>query len=57
MPGDCGAPGPWGAECTEFYAHRWSHYNSGRDSSWRDDWRDETPPEGGGTYVDEEGPE
>ena len=50
--GDCDEPGPWGARCTEWTGHRWSHYDGSADRSWQDDWRDDTPPAGGGTLIE-----
>lgn len=38
--GKCDEPGPWGAVCTDYPGHRYSHYDGGKDSSWQDDWRD-----------------
>ncbi|MBT2484818.1 MULTISPECIES: hypothetical protein [unclassified Microbacterium] len=40
---ECAEPGPWGTVCTEDIWHRYSHYDSGDDSSWQDDWRDYGP--------------
>ncbi|MET3349624.1 UNVERIFIED_ORG: hypothetical protein ABID57_001296 [Arthrobacter sp. UYEF1] len=51
--GNCNETGPWEAICTDHPGHRYSHYDSGKDTSWQDDWKDDTPPAGGGTYIDE----
>lgn len=53
-PDCCNEPGPWGAVCTDWPAHRYSHFDGSKDTSWQDDWREETPPEGGGTLIDDE---
>ena len=56
IPGRCNEPGPWGTFCTDYPYHRFSHYDAADDASWQDDWRENTPPSGGGTdNEDEEG--
>jgi hypothetical protein len=50
----CMEPGPWGAVCTDYPMHDYSHYDSRKDVSWQPDWREDTPPEGGGTYIEPE---
>jgi len=47
--GLCNEPGPWGATCTDYLGHQYSHYDAAKDRSWQDDWRDTTAPSGGGT--------
>lgn len=42
---ECAEPGPWATVCTEDAGHRYSHYDSGDDSSWQDDWRQYGPDE------------
>lgn len=54
IAGRCNEPGPWGKFCTDYPYHRFSHYDATDDSSWQDDWREDTPPEGGGTYNETE---
>lgn len=49
IPGRCAEPGPRGTFCTDYPNHDYSHYDAIDDSSWQDDWRDTTPPAGGGT--------
>lgn len=51
-PGACNEPGPWGTICTEWLWHNYSHYDASDDSSWQDDWRENTSVEGGGTLED-----
>lgn len=50
IPGRCNEPGPWGTICTDYPGHVYSHYDASDGASWQDDWREEVPPAGGGTY-------
>jgi hypothetical protein len=54
MMGRCNEPGPWGSFCTDYPGHRYSHYDGSADRSWQDDWREDIPPEGGGTLIETE---
>ena len=51
-PDCCNEPGPWGTICTDYPGHQYSHYDGSDDSSWQDDWREDTPPAGGGTLKE-----
>lgn len=53
IKGRCNEPGPWGAACTDWPLHRYSCHDAGKDVSWQPDWREDTPPEGGGSYIEE----
>ncbi|MFJ4168512.1 hypothetical protein ACIPY3_03270 [Paenarthrobacter sp. NPDC089714] len=54
--GQCNEPGPWGTICTDHPGHRYSHFDSGKGNSWQDDWKDDTPIEGGGTLQEDPKP-
>lgn len=50
----CAELGPWGAHCTDWPGHRYSHYDASDDVSWQDDWREITSVAGGGTWIDDD---
>jgi hypothetical protein len=39
----CDEPGPYGARCTLYPTHDWSHYDGPMDVSWQDRWRNDAP--------------
>ena len=52
IPGRCNEPGPWGTICTGYPNHRYSHHDASDGASWQNDWKETTPPDGGGTDTE-----